>query len=231
MRTIIKSIPNTITLLNLLCGCVSISHAFIGEIDIAMYAIVVAAVLDFFDGFAARMLKAYSDIGKDLDSLADMVSFGVAPSVMLYIASGGNYFAFVLAAFSALRLAKFNNDTRQTSSFIGLPTPANAFFISSGVYVSMLGGEFSHLIAPIFTSTVGSSIISAVFALIMVSEIPMFSLKLKSYKLQDNVAVYSFLVFSIAMLVWLKLSALVIIIPAYIILSAALHTICGGKSR
>ncbi|MDR1698827.1 MAG: CDP-diacylglycerol--serine O-phosphatidyltransferase, partial [Prevotellaceae bacterium] len=133
MRTIIKQIPNTITCLNLLAGCMACVVAFYGEYGLAAYVIALAAVFDFADGFAARFLNAYSPLGKELDSLADMVSFGLAPAIMLFSFLAQHDFllalvAFLLTIFSALRLAKFNIDKRQTDSFIGLPTPANAFF-------------------------------------------------------------------------------------------------------
>ncbi|HQS50964.1 MAG TPA: CDP-diacylglycerol--serine O-phosphatidyltransferase, partial [Daejeonella sp.] len=137
-----KHIPNSVTCLNLFSGCLGIVFAFQGNLIWASYAIVIAAVFDFFDGMLARLLKAYSDIGKELDSLADMVSFGVLPSVIIYqlfalspqIDFGADWLsfsAFIIAVFSALRLAKFNIDTRQSENFIGLPTPANALLIAS----------------------------------------------------------------------------------------------------
>ena len=139
---ITKHIPNTITSLNLLSGCFGVVYAFDGNLIFAGYAILVAAFLDFFDGMAARLLNAHSPIGKELDSLADMVSFGFLPSVIIYqlIAQSSGiynempavkYIAFLIAIFSALRLAKFNVDTRQTENFIGLPTPSCALVIMS----------------------------------------------------------------------------------------------------
>ena len=130
-----KHIPNFITCLNLFSGCVGVYLAFQGNFQGAFIAVIVSAVFDFFDGFAARLLKAYSPMGKELDSLADMVSFGVLPGAMVFsllsktgISEWLPYVAFVIPVFSGLRLAKFNIDERQTSSFIGLPTPANAIF-------------------------------------------------------------------------------------------------------
>ena len=140
-------IPNTITCCNLLCGCLAIVKAFDGDLVMSAYLVGLAAIFDFFDGFAARLLRVVSPIGKDLDSLADMVTFGVVPGVMMYKLLGmgiENYnlgnnhiplsvslIAFMITIFSAVRLAIFNNDTRQTSSFIGVPTPAVAIFICS----------------------------------------------------------------------------------------------------
>ena len=141
---ITKHIPNTLTCLNLFSGCLAIIAAYNADFTMASVFIVAGAIFDFFDGMSARMLKAYSPLGKELDSLADMVTFGVAPAMMIFTILRGitncgcmsefiseyiPYLAFVIAAFSALRLAKFNIDERQTSSFIGMPTPANALFL------------------------------------------------------------------------------------------------------
>ncbi len=164
-----------------------------GEIDMAAYCIFAAAAFDFCDGFAARLLKAYSPIGLQLDSLADVVSFGVAPAAMLhvwlrsiilinaqeadisFICYSVSYIPFIIAIFSALRLAKFNIDTRQTESFLGLPTPANALLIASALAGSS--------VSPGITSIVGNSVVVIVACIILsallVSEIPMFSLKFK----------------------------------------------------
>ena len=142
---ITSRIPNTLTCLNLFSGCVAAVMAFQLKYELALLFIIIGAVFDFFDGLAARALHAYSNIGKDLDSLADDISFGLAPAVVVfsllqempyppYLQSIEPYFpyvAFLIAVFSGLRLAKFNNDTRQTTSFIGLPVPANALFWAS----------------------------------------------------------------------------------------------------
>jgi CDP-diacylglycerol---serine O-phosphatidyltransferase len=150
-KTILTFIPNTITSLNVFSGCISITFAFNGQLEIAAYFIFLAAVFDFFDGFTARLLDAYSQMGKELDSLADMVSFGVAPAAILYqimLASILEYdlppfiqtylplLAFLLAIFSALRLAKFNLDERQHLTFIGLATPPNAMFFAALIFIS-----------------------------------------------------------------------------------------------
>jgi CDP-diacylglycerol--serine O-phosphatidyltransferase len=137
-----KHFPNAITCANLFSGCVGIVLAFKGELVAASYAIFLSAIFDFFDGLASRVLKSFSGIGKDLDSLADVVSFGVLPAVIMYqlflqghqidnVSTYLNFIAFLIAVFSALRLAKFNTDTRQSENFIGLPTPANAILIAS----------------------------------------------------------------------------------------------------
>src|ERR1700761_7543560 len=137
-----KHVPNAITCANLFSGCIGIVFAFQGDLIVAAYCVFLSAIFDFFDGFASRVLQSFSGIGKDLDSLADMVSFGVLPSVTLYelflqsppaagVGTYLNFIAFLLPVFSALRLAKFNTDTRQAEIFIGLPTPANAILIAS----------------------------------------------------------------------------------------------------
>lgn len=188
-------IPNTITCLNLVSGCVASVMALEGNLMYAVVWIMLAAVFDFFDGFAARLLKAFSPIGKELDSLADVVSFGVAPGMILFVLlswlaptlplGGLNeyipYWAFVIPAFSGLRLAKFNIDERQTTSFIGLPVPAHALFWSSlGYSVQPLlpqGGVWL---------LVGLMALALVSSLLLVSEVPMFSLKIKSLAWKGN---------------------------------------------
>ena len=134
-----KHIPNAITCANLFSGCIGIVYAFNGALETAAYFVLLSGIFDFFDGFAARLLNVKSNIGKDLDSLADMVSFGFLPGVVMYqLLSQSDYaspylpyLAFIITVFSALRLAKFNNDTRQTEDFIGLNTPMNTDFFRS----------------------------------------------------------------------------------------------------
>ena len=177
-----------------------------------------AMIFDFLDGFTARILKVHSEIGKELDSLADMVTFGVLPSVMVYhlLLPVSSYFlipfaAYLIAVFSALRLAKFNIDERQTTTFIGLPTPANALFISSLYFVfqqfTMLNNEFF---------IVGIIII---FSFLLVSPLELFSLKFKSFGWRDNVVRYIFLLMSITSLLFLKTIAIPLIIIIYLALS------------
>lgn len=226
--SIIRHIPNGITSLNLFSGCAAIVAAFNGQFQLAAGLIVLAAIFDFFDGLAARALKAYSDIGKELDSLADMVSFGVAPSVIFFkliqvglgfetgfVATYLPYIAFIIAVFSALRLAKFNIDTRQTTSFIGLPTPANAMFlISFGLYF-----ESSLPYKEIVTNPWVLIAVAAIFSWLLVAEIPMFAMKIKSLKLKGNEVRYIFLALSLALIILLQEMALLGIIPLYILIS------------
>lgn len=190
-----KYIPNTITCLSLLSGCVACVMAFKGNLSLATAWIILAAIFDFLDGFAARMLKAYSPIGKELDSLSDMVSFGVAPGVIVYwlletactsaslgeVGSYIPYLAFVIPVFSGLRLAKFNIDERQTTSFIGLPVPAHALFWASVGY-----SVYPWIQANACLFIVGTVVLAVATSLLLVSEIPMFSLKIKSVAWKGN---------------------------------------------
>jgi CDP-diacylglycerol--serine O-phosphatidyltransferase len=212
-----KHIPNFITSLNLLSGCIAIYFAFRGNYPVVLILILIAAVFDFLDGFAARLLKAYSPMGKQLDSLADVISFGLAPGVVAFsllsqsespfwVACAG----FIIPVFSALRLAKFNIDERQTSSFIGLPTPANAIF-----WVG-LGYSFSSYL---ITNNWIVLVLIVLFSGMLVSEIPMFSLKFKSLKWKPNQLQYLFLLVSIILLAAFQFDAFAPIIAWYIVLS------------
>ena len=180
---ITKHIPNTITSMNLLCGALGVIFTFQGALHIAFYLMLAAAVCDFLDGFAARLLKAYSPMGKELDSLADLVSFGLLPSMMLHrrLVEGGMtgfvaYIPLVICIFSALRLAKFNIDDRQSENFLGLPTPACAMWCGSLVFAADHGVMS---MANLLHDTYLIPVASVILALLLVSEIPMFSFKLK----------------------------------------------------
>lgn len=175
-----KHIPDSITSMNLLCGVVGVILTLGGRLDLGFICMILGAVFDFFDGFAARMLKASSGIGKELDSLADMVTFGVLPSVMLFMAGGTNililkYFPIILAAFSALRLAKFNLDERQHSSFLGLPTPAAAMICGSLACYAYKVPE--SLLASWCSGPFLLPVLALALSLLLVSEVPMFSMK------------------------------------------------------
>ena len=188
-----KHIPNLITCMNVTSGTVAIYAAFHGHLYLAAWLVILAMVFDFFDGFAARLLDVSSAIGKELDSLADDITFGLAPSAMVFsfmkqlpACQKGTYMAwlpycaFLIAAFSALRLAKFNLDTRQTSSFIGLPTPANALFW--GAFIISMGSCLQD-------NPLSAYILLAIILLsswMMVAEIPMFALKFKNFSWKDN---------------------------------------------
>ena len=242
-KTLFRHVPNTITCMNLFCGCLSVVFSFGCLLEMAAYFIFAAAVFDFFDGFAARWLRAYSEMGKELDSLADAVSFGVAPASVMYamlLLSVEKYglpvktftcgwwiaaTAFVIAIFSALRLAKFNIDTRQTDSFIGLPTPANALFICSLAFLSsgkhtwaMFTGNLFFLLA-----------VTIVFSYLLIAELPLFSLKFKSFDWNSNKIRYVFIALSTLILAILQWAGLAAVVLAYIILSVFTNFLCSRK--
>ena len=222
-----KHIPNTLTSCNLVSGCIAIVFALNANYTMALTFIVVGAVFDFFDGMSARLLGVSSPIGKELDSLADVVTFGVAPSSMIYtllltldksgwnetLASAVPYVAFVMAAFSAIRLEKFNLDERQTTSFIGLPTPANALF-----WAALIVGSEDMLVAQ---SHVILLLIVLVFisSWLLVAEIPMFALKFKHWGWHENRIKYVFLVSCLPILLIFGISGISVIIAWYICLS------------
>jgi len=208
-----KYIPNTITLANLFCGCLSIVATFSGEFVLAGGLIFLAAIFDFLDGLAARVLNAYSELGKQLDSLADLVSFGVAPAMLAfgimfvvqtdlpsaflpYILFATQlelqfaylpYIAFIMVLFSALRLAKYNVDTSQSEHFTGMPTPANAMFWASLPLVlhNLYEQELTNLQALIFNPVV-LAVLCVIFALLLVLPIPMLSFKFKNIDFKPN---------------------------------------------
>ena len=178
-----RHIPNTITSMNLLCGAMGVIFTFQGELNIAFYLMLAAAVCDFFDGFTARLLNAYSATGKELDSLADLISFGLLPSLMLHrrLIEGGmtgfwTYLPLLICLFSAIRLAKFNLDDRQSENFLGLATPACALWCGSLIFAADYGAMS---VAELLHGKTIIMIASVVLPLLLVSEIPMFSLKFK----------------------------------------------------
>lgn len=224
-----KHIPNILTCLNLFSGCIATVMAFQGGYLWVVVWIIVAALFDFSDGFAARLLKAHSPIGKELDSLADVVSFGFAPSAIIYyflsthiIIISSNKFvieylpfiAFLIVIFSALRLAKFNIDERQSESFIGLNTPANAMFWVSFCYG--LANDVKYLSPTLMYIFIAAIV---VFSLMMVSEIRMFSLKVKNWKLKGNENRYFLAVFIIALTAYIGILGITGGILLYIALS------------
>ena len=217
-----KHIPNTITCLNLISGCIATYFAFQSDCELALLFIVIGAVFDFFDGMSARLLHVSSPIGKELDSLADDITFGFAPSAIVFSFLSGlhihipllPFLAFVMAAFSALRLAKFNLDERQAMGFIGLPTPANALFW--GALIVGLGEQLAAMpyvewivLAMVFVSSY-----------LLVSEIPMFALKFKTWGWKGNEIKYIFLLTCIPLLLCFQVTGIAIIIAWYVILSA-----------
>ncbi|MBC7915487.1 MAG: CDP-diacylglycerol--serine O-phosphatidyltransferase [Pyrinomonadaceae bacterium] len=222
-----KHIPNAITCLNLLSGCIGLVMAFNDNLIFASYAIVIAALLDFFDGFIARILNAYSAIGKELDSLADMISFGVLPSVIVYqlfleapqlgmLSMYLNYSAFLIAIFSALRLAKFNIDTRQEENFLGLPTPANALLIASLPFI--ISGE-SLFLRDYILNAFFLFIFSLGMGILLVMEIPLMSLKFKSLNFNENLYRYILIILGAVLILIFKFVAVPVVIFLYILLS------------
>ncbi len=239
MISIRKNIPNALTCCNLICGCQATACGFYAADHrqfylFAVLAIIMGAVFDFFDGMVARLLGVSSPIGKELDSLADVVTFGVAPSAILFslyqetvcpevlmpVQRYIPYLAFLMAAFSALRLAKFNLDTRQTTSFIGLPTPANALFWGSlavGQHAFLVSGKFNCVLLFLFMF---------LFCLLMVAELPLMALKFKNLSWKDNSLRYIFLLGCLPCFL-LGYSAFAAIIVWYIVISVVGRRLCS----
>ena len=227
MKIRLFTVPNMLTLANLLAGCVAIVftlqyHAY----ETAFWLIIAAAVFDFLDGFAARLLKQTSPLGVQLDSLADDVTFGLAPAVVmydLYIHSTSYYGldpevmgwlkwgVLIIAAFSVLRLAKFNIDTTQSAEFEGLPTPANALMLMSLAVLAETGKVMLHQEAILLISLAAS--------LLLISPIRMFALKFKSFGIKGNELRYGFIVAAIALIILVPAYSLLAIIVLYIALS------------
>lgn len=237
-----KHIPNTITCCNLISGCIATLYASQANYSMALTFIIIGAVFDFFDGFAARLLHVSSPVGKELDSLADDITFGFAPATIVFsmlqttlansacgaescsIAMLLPYAAFIIAAFSALRLAKFNLDERQTTSFIGLPTPANALFWAALSLTLHTHG----MLVP--STTLAACLLVGVLlsSYLLVAEIPMFALKFKSYGWKGNELRFSFIIISALLLVILKWGGFSLIIVLYI-LTSILNNMFGTK--
>ena len=223
-----KHIPNSITCCNLISGCIATGFAFAGNIKVALLLIIIGAVFDFFDGMFARLLNVSSPIGKELDSLADVITFGLAPSTIIFsqlhvmsyptflepLRDYLPYAAFIMAAFSALRLAKFNLDERQALGFIGLPTPANALFWGS--LLVGIGEKLETRPWALYFILAGILISSW----LLVSEIPMFALKFKHWSFKGNEVKYLFLITCCPLVVIFGISSFAIIIAWYVILSA-----------
>jgi CDP-diacylglycerol--serine O-phosphatidyltransferase len=224
---ITRHIPNLLTCGNLFSGCVASVAGLIGDYRMALLFIVLGATFDFFDGMTARLLHVSGPLGKELDSLADDITFGFAPSAIVFslmwmvdypewlqpVWDYLPYSAFLIAVFSALRLGKFNIDPRQSSSFIGLPTPANALF-----WASLAAGSQDFLVSDSF-NVVWLLALVIVMSLLLVAEIPMFSLKFKHLSWRDNRVSYLFLAVCVPLLFIFKISAFAAIIVWYIALS------------
>ncbi|MBW7869083.1 MAG: CDP-alcohol phosphatidyltransferase family protein [Brumimicrobium sp.] len=274
------TIANILTGSNLLCGVLSIVFTFSGRLEWAVAAIVLGAIFDFFDGFAARLLKQQGELGKQLDSLADVVTFGVAPAMIVFVllilsntldiilANGGSisnlwldgttmgysiqvwintylndlvvnnmennpfryegwhkfapFFAFLIPFFSMFRLAKFNLDKRQTTGFIGLPTPANSLFFASFALMLWAGFNDDSWKSILSIALISNQILIPtviLFSILLVAEIPLFSLKFSTYSWNENQIKYIFLGLSVVLLITLQVWGLSLIILLYILLS------------
>ncbi len=222
-----KHIPNILTSGNLLFGCLSIIAALDGRLTDASIFIGLAAVLDFFDGFVARALNAHSEIGKQLDSLADVVSFGVAPGMIFYMMVGqcfnptgfciNMYLPFLIPIFSAIRLAKFNIDTRQSDSFIGLPTPANAMLIAS--FPLIIYYKESEEIIELLQNQYFLKIFPIVSAYLLVAELPLLALKFKNFSWAENKLKYILLILCLASIILFHFEGVAFSIIIYIVIS------------
>lgn len=221
-----KHIPNLITLLNLFSGCIALIFAIDLNFEMAFFFVSLGIFLDFFDGFFARLFKVSSPLGLQLDSLADMVTSGVVPGfVMVLMLSNGNlsvnnwlpYLGFIIALGSCYRLANFNIDTRQTDSFIGLPTPANALLILSLPLI--LQNTSSEFVQNLLTNPYFLLAITAFSAFILNAEIPLFSLKIKEFNFAKNKLQIIFLSMSVFLLIVLQFLAIPLIILFYVLLS------------
>lgn len=215
-------IPNTITLFNLFSGVMGIIWVLDGNLFFGAYFVLIAAAFDFLDGFVARLLKVQSEIGKELDSLADVVSFGVLPGVILFTMVRDQsellwlpYLTLIIPMLSAYRLAKFNLDTRQTDRFIGLPTPANALFISALPYLASEMEWIGHFLT--FPWVIVG--IAWIFAILLISELPLIALKFKNFRLGENKMRFALIGISLVCFAWMQLAGIPLLILAYIALS------------
>jgi CDP-diacylglycerol--serine O-phosphatidyltransferase len=212
-------LPNLLTCGNLVCGCIGILMVPYFPIEVAAYFVWAACLFDFFDGFAARLLMVSSPIGKELDSLADMVSFGVLPTLVMYSLLNStrpafpiSYVALLLVLFSALRLAKFNVDETQKDSFTGLPTPANALFITALVFLPAPLHEAIH-------NTWTLVLITVVFSFLLIAPLELFALKFKNFAWPDNSVRFIFIALSTALILLLRAGSVPLIILLYITVS------------
>lgn len=217
-----NNIPNIVTCFNLLSGCIGIYFAFENRFDLVAYCMIASGIFDFFDGMVARLLRVSSPLGKELDSLADVISFGMLPGVIYfklletqeYLSDYLPFFGFIITAFSALRLAKFNLDERQQTDFIGLNTPMNAFYVLSLPFIAERLPTVIYHPAFLF----GSILITSY---LLVSEFRLFSMKLTSLSWKENKFKYIFLILSAILLITFQFLAIPLILILYLILSYA----------
>lgn len=220
MKGLLKHLPNAMTCGNLLCGCIGVVMALRGHLDTAAWLIVVAGILDFGDGFVARLVGASGPFGKELDSLADVVTFGVLPATIVFqfcwFRELGviSYGAFLIAILSALRLANFNIDTRQTDQFIGVPVPANALLIGAFPLMQRYQPQFDAL----WNNDIGMGLMIG-FSGMLVADLPLLAFKFKSFGWAANQTKYLFLLVSTALLLFLQFAAIPVIILLYILVS------------
>ena len=239
-----NQIPNSITILSLILSCLAIVLSFEGNLAIAAYLLIISCACDFFDGFAARALKVNNPIGKEIDSLVDMVAFGVAPAILMYQVTKMaqetqqfqllidfpwlHYLVFLIPIFSALRLAKFNIDTRETTSFYGLAVPAHASFYIFCTLLYLFPGlpeiiNVSEFVTPIVSNPLIMLGFTVLLSFMLVSEVPMFSLKFKNMKWSDNKLAFSMISLWALLLIFTNIVAMPAIIIIYILWSIALH--------
>lgn len=235
-----NSVPNTITIISLVLSCYAITLTFQNKLDVAAYLLIVSCVCDFLDGFTARILKVNNPLGGQLDSLVDMVAFGVAPGMLMFkyieLLQKTNpsallnnypwliYATFLIPILSAFRLAKFNIDTRQTNSFIGLAVPAHASFYIFTVIIYLYPDlpklvSVNNIIMPIISSPIIMLTLCILLSFMLIAEVPMFSLKVKNLKWAENKLPLTFLFILIALLIVTNLVAMPTIIIIYIVWS------------
>ena len=219
----LKHLPNLLTLCNLACGCFGTVAVLNGDLSTGSLMIWLGALFDFLDGLSARMLSAYSAIGKDLDSFADLITFCFLPASIFYSLISNNfeiewvaYTGYLLVIFGAIRLAKFNNDDRQSENFYGLPVPASAIFVSAIPFIEKT--DKSYLLSP-------AILIGIIFFLsfLMLSNVKLMSLKFSDFSIKTNWERYLLIISSIILLAFLQVLALPVIIILYVVLSIALN--------
>ncbi len=222
---IIRQIPNMLTLCNLLCGCLGIIAVSQNNFEQAGWLIIAAGVFDFFDGFAARLLKVSSPIGKDLDSLADMVTFGALPGIMVFKMlaqtptpfNGFQIIALAIPLLSAVRLAQFNNDTRQQYGFIGLPTPAHAFFYAGIAFIVALKPESNAAFWLSNPYVLGALALNT--SLLLVAPLPLLGLKFTDFSFRKNYLKYAVIAISLILFLVGGIFTLPTIILMYVLIS------------
>jgi len=235
IKNSIKILPNFLTSLNLFCGCLAIFYAFNNNLVYSSYLVLIAALFDFADGFSARLFNAYSEIGKQLDSLADIISFGVAPAAILSVLIRSHlnisepiteasifeliqlFFPFLIVIFSGLRLAKFNIDISNSEAFSGLPTPANALLIVS--FPLIIESDNYELLSGIINNKLFILLLIPISCYLLISRYPMFGMKIKTFGIKKNLLLYIFLLLSLILLIIFKYSGFPIIIALYILIS------------